>query len=326
MKRFLVIQTAFLGDVILATPVFSELKRIYPDCEIDVVVRNGNQSLLQNNPSINNIFVFDKSKTKISAILEILKKTRKNKYDEVINLQRYLSAGLIALFSSSKKRIGFNKSSISFIYTKNVPHSLENGQHEIERNLSTIAHHKPNKLVKPTLYPSEKDFENVQKFKKEPYYCIAPASIWFTKQLPEEKWIELIQLLTRKGKVILLGGANDIKLCETLRFKSKRNVLIAAGELSILESAALMKDALMNFCNDSGPLHIASAVNAPVRAFFCSTVPSFGFGPLSDDAKVIEVDTKLSCRPCGIHGKTACPYEHFKCAKMIEINSENLHI
>ncbi len=78
-----------------------------------------------------------------------------------------------------------------------------------------------------------------------------------------------------------------------------------------------MKGAGMNYMNDSAPMHMASAVNAPTNAVFCSTVPSFGFGPLSDGARVIETEETLSCRPCGLHGKKQCPLDHFNCAYQI---------
>jgi heptosyltransferase-2 len=79
-----------------------------------------------------------------------------------------------------------------------------------------------------------------------------------------------------------------------------------------------MKDATMNYVNDSAPMHLASAMNAPVTAIFCSTVPAFGFGPLSNKSVVIESKEKLTCRPCGLHGYRACPQKHFKCATTIE--------
>ena len=111
----------------------------------------------------------------------------------------------------------------------------------------------------------------------------------------------------------LLGGPDDHELCEDIKvFSQRNNVYNLAGKLSLMQSAALMKDAKRNFVNDSGPLHIASAGNASVSAFFCSTIPEFGFGPLSDDSNVIEVND-LTCRPCGLHGHKACPKGHFHC-------------
>jgi heptosyltransferase-2 len=89
-----------------------------------------------------------------------------------------------------------------------------------------------------------------------------------------------------------------------------------AGKLSFLESAALMKHAVMNYVNDSAPLHLASATDAPVTAVFCSTIPAFGFGPLSSNSRVIETIEDLECRPCGLHGYKVCPRGHFKCANI----------
>jgi heptosyltransferase-2 len=91
-----------------------------------------------------------------------------------------------------------------------------------------------------------------------------------------------------------------------------------SGQLSFLQSAALMKDAVMNYVNDSAPMHFASAVNAPVTAVYCSTIPAFGFGPLSDERFIVEVKAPLDCRPCGLHGYRACPLGHFNCAYKIE--------
>jgi heptosyltransferase-2 len=95
---------------------------------------------------------------------------------------------------------------------------------------------------------------------------------------------------------------------------------VIAGQLSLLQSAALMSRAKRNFVNDSGPLHLCSAMNAPVTAVFCSTLPSFGFGPLSVDSSIVETKEKLSCRPCGLHGKKVCPEGHFKCGNGIDAN------
>ncbi|MEM9053432.1 MAG: glycosyltransferase family 9 protein, partial [Bacteroidota bacterium] len=133
------------------------------------------------------------------------------------------------------------------------------------------------------------------------------------------KWVELIDNLRSDLSVYLIGAPGDLEMCADIRDKSVHgNVRILAGELTFLQSAALMKDARMNFVNDSAPMHIASAVNAPVTAIYCSTIQEFGFGPLSDDSRIIETKESLECRPCGLHGKKACPKGHFKCATTIE--------
>lgn len=325
MQRFLIIQTAFLGDVILSTPIISELNRIYPEAKIDVVVRKGNESLLANNPKINHVFVWNKQEGKYKSLLKTIKGIRKNNYDEVITLQRYANAGLMTKFAKTKSRVGFDKNAFSGMYSIKAPHSLEDGTHEVERNLKLIAHHNAQSLLRPEMYPSEDDFEEVEKYKSGHYYCLAPASVWETKKLPTSKWTTLIELLLEKGgEVKLLGGPTDIDLCGDIQKAFPKGVQNLAGKLSLLQSAALMKDARMNYVNDSGPLHIASAMNAPTRAFFCSTVPQFGFGPLAENARVIETTKNLDCRPCGFHGHKKCPLGHFDCGHSIEISEENI--
>lgn len=307
-----------MGDVILCTPVISELSRIYPEAKIDVVVRKGNESLLSNNPCINQLFIWNKKEGKYRSLVKTIKQLRQNRYDEVINLQRYSSSAIMTFFTKSKMKIGFSSAAMRWVYHKVVPHSLSSGKHEVSRNLSTIQHHGAKDVVRPELFPSKADFEFVQNYKNQPYYCLAPASVWFTKQLPKEKWIELLTLLETTGKVYLLGGPDDLLLCDEIA-NEKASVAVLAGKLNLLQSAALMRDAKMNYVNDSGPLHIASAMNAPVRAFFCSTVPDFGFGPLSDDSAVIQTSENLSCKPCGNHGFRACSKGHFKCGYQINV-------
>jgi len=320
VKRILIIQTAFLGDVILATPVVSELKRLYPESQIDFLVKKGNESLLANNPKLENVFVFDKSNGKWKSIISLIKSFRKSNYDLVINLHRFGSSGIISGFSGGKKRYGFKKNPFSFLYTKSFVHNIGDGTHEVERNLSVIKEFGSATQVRPELFPSNIDRDAVKAFTAKNYYCIAPASVWFTKQLPLNKWSELIQTLPETESIYLLGGKDDLELCQNLKGKNpEHNIEILAGELSLLKSAALMENATRNYVNDSGPLHLASSVNANVTAFFCSTVPSFGFGPLSEDSQILEVND-LDCRPCGLHGHKECPKGHFKCAENIQFN------
>ena len=148
---------------------------------------------------------------------------------------------------------------------------------------------------------------------------MTPSSVWFTKKYPTEKWIELIDQFNPTCKIFLLGGKDNTEECDLIANSSKnKNTIVLAGKLSFLQSAALMKQAAMNYVNDSAPLHFASAVNAPVTAIFCSTIPAFGYTPLSDKSFIIETNKQLACRPCGLHGKKACPLGHFKCGYEIE--------
>lgn len=322
MNRILIIQTAFLGDVILATPVISELKRIYPNAEIDVLVKKGNESLLRNNPHINYLVTFDKGGGKFMAIRSLIRQFRARNYDLVINLHRFGSSGLMAVLSGSKKKYGFKKNPFSFLYTKKFEHSIDHGLHEVERNLSIIKEFGAVDKKRPELFPTKEQFKAIEKFVDKTFFCFAPASVWFTKQMPKEKWIQLIQQKSSEGTIYLLGGKEDLELCEEIiQGAAISNAVNLAGKLNLLESAALISKAKRNYVNDSGPLHIASAMNAPVTAFFCSTIPNFGFGPLSDDSFVAETRINLDCRPCGLHGHKECPKGHFDCGKTIDLTN-----
>lgn len=316
--KILLIQTAFIGDVILATPVVEKLKQHHPQARIDFLLKKGHQALLANNPHIEQVLLFDKSHQKYRNLWRLMKQIRREKYDLVINLQRFASSGFLTAFSGAKEKIGFDKNPFAFSYDKKFPHLINDPQHpthEVERNLSLVHHLTDQDIIRPHLYPSEADFEGVKRSK--PYVCMAPASKWFTKQWPAEKWIQLLDALEDRYDVCLLGGKEDQALCDHIIQKStSHQVKNLAGQLSFLASAALMARAEMNIVNDSAPLHMASAMNAPVITLFCSTIPNFGFGPLSDQSWVMETPKQLACRPCGLHGKKACPLGHFHCAEI----------
>lgn len=322
-KSFLVIQTAFIGDVILATALIEKLHKVFPDAAIDFLLRKGNESLLIGHPYLREVLVWDKKQGKIRNLLKMAGRVRSNHYDVVINTHRYASSGLITVFSGASQKIGFKKNPWSFTFSRSVQHEFGTNVHEIDRNQKLIESLTDSTYELPRLYPSDQDFERVKKFQTGRYLCVAPTSVWFTKQFPSTQWIDFIKTITNQfDHVYLLGASGDKSVCDSIKNEVARDqVVTLAGQLSFLESAALMKGALMNFVNDSAPMHLASAMNAPVTAVYCSTIPAFGFGPLSTKSFSIQTSEKLSCRPCGSHGYKACPQGHFKCATTISTQS-----
>jgi heptosyltransferase-2 len=322
LQKFLIIQTAFIGDVVLATGLIEKIHQHYPDAHIDFLLRKGNEGLLQNHPLLHELLVWDKKKNKFAHLLQMIGRIRSKKYDVLINVQRFAATGLITAFSGAKLKIGFDKNPFSFLFSKSIPHQIRqegHALHEIERNHLLIRDLTDQDSARPKLYPTAKDFVSVQEYKETHYICISPASVWFTKQYPPEKWMALLSALPSNYRVYLLGAPGDKALAEQIRLgTSHANVINLCGKLSFLQSAALMRDAVMNFVNDSAPMHFASAMNAPVAAIYCSTLPSFGFGPLSDKRYIVETREQLACKPCGLHGKKACPLGHFRCAYGIE--------
>lgn len=326
MQKILVIQTAFIGDVVLATGLLEDLHIQYPHAQIDILVRKGNESLFHAHPFLNEVLIWYKKEHKYSNLFKVIQQIRDKQYDQVINIQRFAATGLITFLSGAKETIGFDKNPFSIFFTKRITHIFSKEEtvlHEVERNFQLIESTTHTFASKPKLYPSLVDKTAISIYTDQPYICIAPASVWFTKQFPISKWIELMQVLPKKYKIYLLGAPSDTALCkEIMDAVSDRHVTILAGKLNFLESAALMEKAVMNYVNDSAPMHFASAVNAPVTAIYCSTIPAFGYGPLSNKSTIVEIQEALDCRPCGIHGKKACPETHFNCA--MKIRNEQL--
>ena len=331
-KKILIIQTAFIGDVILATSLIEAIKKEFPGYTIDFLLRNGNQSLLQTNPHIRNIFIWEKKKKKVKSLIENLILIRKEKYDYVFNIQRFFSSGLLTALSGAKRRVGFNKNPLSFLFTKKIkhqiPHYTENGYlHEVQRNLLLASElydnfSMPKDLnLKPKIYFNEEDKTQVNKYQKgEKYFVLAPSSVWYTKQWHSSKWTQLITHLSQDGIVYVIGGPDDKEYLDKV-IPSHTNAINLCGKLSLRQSALLMKKATRVFVNDSAPLHLASSVNANTTAIFCSTVPEFGYYPLSDNSKLIQLEPRLECMPCGLHGHKQCPLGHFSCAMDIEVSN-----
>ena len=326
INKVLIIQTASIGDVILATPLVEKIRALYPEAQIDFMLKKGIENLFKDHPHISKLIIWDKSHKKYTHLLDIINHNRDQKYDLIINLQRFLSSGITTILSRAKKTTGFNKNPMSLFFSNCVRHKIgdnANKLHEIDRNLSLIEKWTDHSKYPVKLYPGQADFAFTSQYKTHKYICIAPASLWHTKEFPVIKWVEFINEISDEIYIYFLGNQQDRNKCEQIIQQSRhKNSLILTGKLNFLQSAALMKDALMNYVNDSAPMHLASAVNAPTTAIFCSTIPAFGFGPLSTNSAVVEVRESLDCRPCGLHGLKNCPKKHFKCA--INIDKQEL--
>ena len=323
--RFLIIQTAFIGDVILTTALIEQLRAALPDVLLDVLVRRGNEPLLAGHPFLNEVLTWNKKGgilAKYRDLWRILTLVRIRQYDVILNAQRFGATGLLTALSKAKRTIGFAKNPLSRFFTHRVDHRYAPDIHEVDRNaelLRPLGIYGPR--IGPKLYPSPADYAAARSYQGKPYVCMAPTTVWFTKQYPAERWAELIRALSANLTVYLLGAPTDSPLCETIRSLSGREgrVVNLTGSINLMRSAALHEGAVMNYVNDSAALHLCSAMNAPTTAVFCSTAPEFGFGPLSNGSRVVQTPEPLECRPCGIHGRATCPLGHFRCAWGIQV-------
>ncbi len=325
MAKIIFIQTAFLGDCILSTGLIEKWNAYYPNDQIDVLIRKGNEGVFENNPHVHRIFIWDKKKSKYKQLFNLIGHLRKAKYDMLFNLQRFASTGLLTACSGARIKTGFDKNPLSFLFDRRIIHQIGGPSkiHEVERNHLLIKEFTDSEAGLPRIYASNEHSLVSQIGEYGTYITIAPASVWFTKQYPFQKWVSFLTKIDPKYTVVLLGSKQDHQLCEQIKFAAKEvhaklQISNLCGTLNIVESARVMKQAVMNYVNDSAPMHIASAVNAAVCAIYCSTIPDFGFGPLSEHSFIVQYKGSLDCRPCGLHGKKACPEHHFKCAGMIE--------
>ena len=326
-KKILVIQTAFIGDVILTLPMIHVLKWNVQGSEVDVMCIPSAENIFKNNPDINKLILFDKKGTDkgIRGFRRILGEI-KNKYDIIIAPHRSLRTALLVKFSGCKETISFDRSSYNKVYTHKV--AYQDNAHEIVRNLSLLAPLgiERKEIIRPELYLSISEREAVERYLEsqriedyEKFITIAPGSVWFTKAFPEKKFIKMLDFLASVDmKIIFVGGTMDAGLSGILKVGSKNfNLYNAAGRLTILQSAELIRRSSVLVTNDSAPLHIANAVGTKVIALFGATIPEFGFYPIGKDDVIFETKG-LKCRPCGIHGGNKCPIETFVCMEKID--------
>jgi heptosyltransferase-2 len=221
--KILVIQTASIGDVVLVTPILEKLHKFYPNAEIDVCLKKGIEGLFAHHPFLRNVLIWDKSQHKYKHLMQLANTIRNERYDVVVNCQRFASSGFLTVYSRAKQTIGFSKNPFSCLFSKRVKHSISksNTMHEVERNLSLISHLTNDSSAEIKLYPSQKDDAKMLPYKTEKYICIAPSSLWFTKQFPKERWIELVEQLPSDLQIYFLGSPADIGICNEIIEKSK---------------------------------------------------------------------------------------------------------
>lgn len=317
--RILIIHTAFIGDIVLSTPLIKKIKDTYPDSDITYVTTPSGEAILKNNPHLNNIIVYDKrgEHKGISGVWQLGKRLRYENFNMVITPHRYLRSSILSWLSRSPIRKGYDIASGSFLFTEKIKY--DRTKHEIEKLLSFVAPENK-KRYEIELYPGEKEKmkgdnlwkENLLKDKK--VVVLAPGSKWFTKQWPVEYFNKLAESLKKLSNVrlIVVGGKDEINLPI-----EKENIIDMRGKTSLLELADILSRADVVVTNDSSPIHIASAFKKPrIFALFGPTIEKFGFFPWSLNSKVFQVDG-LKCRPCGIHGGKSCPEKHFKCMRDI---------
>ncbi|HJU68847.1 MAG TPA: glycosyltransferase family 9 protein [Gemmatimonadaceae bacterium] len=328
----LIIQTAFIGDTILTTPLIAELATRGP---VDIVTTPVSATLLQNNPSLRRVFVFDKRKAQrgIGGLWAMARTIRRHRAEHDANVQRtvaYLAqssarSAALAVLAGAHERVGFATSPARSMYTKRVPY-IEN-QHHAAR-LWRLAF--PNEAkaepraerLRPRLFPGSPEKAAVDALLREhglsgPFVALAPGSVWATKRWPY--YPELARRISERVPVVVIGGKEDQPQADAIAAVVAPDRFVSAvGRLSLLGSAELIGRATAIVSNDSSPTHLASAMGTATISIFGPTVPDFGFGPLAPRSATLG-HAGLACRPCDRHGPRKCPLGHWRCMKELAV-------
>lgn len=322
--NLLLVQTAFIGDVVLTTPLAQAAKERL-GARVTVVVRPSTAELLRGHPAVDQILVFDKNGTErgVGGLLALGRRLRAEQFDAALIPHRSLRSALIAWLARIPQRVGFKTNAGSWLLTDRVTYRAV---HEVERNLDLLQPWNADTAgYSPGLYPNEQDHASIVTFLRnagvapdQPLIGLAPGSVWATKRWLPERFAEVAdRLATETGAcVILFGAAEDTPLCTEIVRQAGKTV-VAAGTLSLLESAALARQCGFLISNDTGMAHIAAAMGTQVIGLFGPTVPGFGFTPYGTGHSIVE--RPLACRPCGRHGGVQCPIGTHACMREITV-------
>jgi heptosyltransferase-2 len=312
-----VVQTSFLGDTVLTTPLIAYLAERGP---VDVVLTPAAAPLLANNPSLRNTIVYDKRGRDrgIGGFVRLARRLRGNGYGRAYLAQGSARSAGLVLAAGVGERIGFQTSAGKRLYTSRVAY-IENDHHAARlMRLAAGAAALTPAMLRPRLYPGDVDQHAVDAllsqcgWNGEPLIAFAPGSVWATKRWPH--YAELAELID--GRIAIIGSAADSELASAIAKAAGARLIDATGKLSLLASAELIARAAVLVTNDSSPLHLASAMGTPTVAIFGPTVPEFGFGPLAPRSITLGITT-LACRPCDRHGPQRCPLGHWRCMREI---------
>jgi heptosyltransferase II len=316
--KILLVQTSFLGDTILSTPVISGIKQIHPGSRLWMMTTPLSMSLVKDDPRLAGVIPYDKrGKDKgLSGLIRMKNRLQEFQFDRVYALHRSARTSLLLSIALIPERICFSDSKLSFLYHQKIKRNMN--EHDVLRNLSILKNEvninsldQNMLLFAPDKEKNSKNFLNtIAKLGR--YVILVPGSAWNTKRWFWQGFQDVSVYLKNKGvKVVLAGAEEDQEICS--KIEKGAEVVNLAGKTSISEMLFLTMNASGVICNDSMSLHMASAFKIPTVAVFCSTIPEFGFGPWKNKHRIIE--KKMLCRPCGGHGKKQCPENTQACMK-----------
>lgn len=317
MSAALVLQTSFLGDVVLTTPLLTYLAARGP---VDVVATPAGAAILDGHPAVRRVVAYDKRRADagLGGVRRLAARLRGERYAQAYLAQGSLRTAALAALAGIPVRRGFETSGGRWLYTARVRY--RKAEHHARRLLD-LAAPADAPLPRPSLHPAPADHEAAATllagapFGDAPFVALAPGSVWGTKRWPG--YPALVGALPADVGIVVIGGPEDGAHAAAIAAEAPGRVLDATGRLRILATAALLARARALVTNDSLPQHLASAMDVPTVTVFGPTVPQFGFGPLATRAAIAEHPPGLACRPCSSHGPPTCPLGHWRCMREI---------
>ena len=325
-KKILVLQTAFIGDVMMITPLLDSLHRGFPEAEIQLLASPPASEMMKGDPRINQVISYDKRKREagLFSFLSLMGRVRRGGFDLLISPHRSARSRILALASGIPVRIGFG-SSPSLAFNRVVdPSLIPKTTQQYTSLLQPLGLNGGDPTPSlPLLAEEEKEAETIiYRVAGETTGLkigIAPGSVWPTKRWLWESFAGLAGRLIDElpAAVFLVGGKDDSSLGEDIAREVGRPELVnLIGQLPLRISAAVIgrMDAMVT--NDTGLLHVARSQDIPTVSIFGATTHSlFIYGP-RDRPLVPEIE----CHPCSVHGSVSCPEGHFDCMREIGVD------
>ena len=278
--RVLLIKPSSFGDVIHTLPIAHALRH-HPGIEaLDWVVNTEYKSLLENNPDVTRLITFPRHQVFGRSLLNFLSELRREFYDWVIDFQGLFRSGVMTQLARGKRKIGMSDSreGARFFYSEVIPISANHAVERYQQVLQNLGV-KCGSLIFPLPKPVE--IEGVP----NSFILIHPSSRWPTKELPEKLVIDLVKQLAPKP-ILIVGQGKAWNLPGVIDFTNRT---------SLKELIGLIQKAEAVISTDSGPMHVAAALNKPLVALFGPTSP-VKTGPWTENSRILQLN--LSCIPC----------------------------
>ena len=323
LRSILLIRLSSLGDILLMTPLLNLLRTACPQARIDVLVKAEYRDLLRAHPGITRLLTFDSGR----SLLDTLRSLRADHYDLALDLHGTPRSQLLLRGLRARRKLTYNKRVLRRALLVRLGWNTLRRMTPVPelyaaplRRLGLTG-----RLGAPTMHLDPESTEAMQAHvarslpdaPNQPLLAVAPGARWPTKCWPVERFAAVARDLAREKQaaVVILGGPDEAPLARTLCDRLNVPAVNCAGTLSLMHSAALLSRCRLLISNDSGLMHMATALQVPVVAVFGPTVQEFGFYPFQARAEV--VSEPLPCRPCSTKGSRRCPRGHHACMQDI---------